>query len=520
MSPLFAAFCSGSNQERSSSIDNEKTVNLFRSTTEMQGAAKTACLLGTPGLKPLTTVAASGCRGLFTQDGRTWAVIGDQLYPVTVDAANVIVTAGASLGTILSDGALVSFASNGDGGTQLAIVGGGQLKILNLQTNVLSAAILLPLTKAPTMIGYLDAYFILAEANSPILWFSALVNGTSWDALDFFTRSTASDYVVGMRCALSRCWVFGSETSEAYEDVGDADNPFQPIKGSLFSIGLAARWGIGEGPNTLWWLGRSRTSGPAVYRLNGYGGTRISTHAIEAQLSKGRTLTDAETLVYEQEGHLFCAFSCPSVGDFGLTPVWDESEQQWHHRSAWNSALAREELWRPRGHACVGNLHLVGSRDSGAIWALDLDTYDDDGQILRAVRRAPYLGAESVVSFVDKFELGVEPGVGLQIPDISGGYFALADGPTLWAASLAEGTPGTARDATVELRVSKDAGKTWFSAGAASFGQAGEYDHRTMWTRLGQARIDRLIFEIIQTDAVRRVLGPGCWLTFTAGRQS
>lgn len=518
MSPLFAAFCSGSNTERSTAIDAEKTINLFRSTTEMQGAAKTATLLGTPGLKPLTTVATSDGRGLFTQDGRTWTVVGNQLYPVTVDALNVVVTAGATLGTIPDNGEPVSFASNGDGGTQLAIVGGGQLKILNLQTNVLSDAVVLPLTKAPTMIDYIDGYFILAEAQSPILWFSALVNGMAWDALDFFTRSTASDYVVGMKCALSRCWVFGSETSEAYEDVGDADNPFQPIKGSLFPIGLAARWGIGTGPKTLWWLGRSRTSGPAVYRLDGYGGTRISTHALEAQLAKARTLTDVETLVYEQEGHLFCAFSCPSIGDAGLTPVWDEAEQQWHERAAWNSALGRFELWRPRGHAFVGQLHLVGSRDSGSIWALDLDTYDDDGEILRAVRRAPYLGNENEWAFIDAFELGVEPGVGLQIADVSGGYFALADGPTLWAASLAAGTPGTARDATVALHVSKDLGKTWFSAGAASFGQAGEYDNRTIWTRLGRARIDRLCFEVVQTDAVRRVLGPGAWIRLTPGK--
>jgi hypothetical protein len=286
--------------------------------------------------------------------------------------------------------------------------------------------------------------------------------------------------------------VFGSETSEAYEDVGDADNPFQPIKGSLFPIGLAARWSIGAGPKTLRWLGTSHVSGPAVYRLDGYGGTRISTHALEAQLATATTLADAEALDFEQDGHLFYALTCPSIGDAGVTPVWDETEQQWHERAAWNTALGRFEMWRARGHAFVHQVHLVGSRDSGAIWALDLDTYDDEGQILRAVRRAPYLSAENVWGFLDRFELGVENGVGL--------------------------VSGQGSDPTIELRVSKDSGNTWDSAGTARLGPMGAYDDRTVWTRLGRARLDRLVFEVVITDPVKRVIGPGAWLQVTPGK--
>lgn len=460
MGTLFAAFCGGSNTERSRTMDDQKTTNLYRTTVEAQGAAKTAYLLGTPGLKPRTTVATSPGRGLFSQDGRTWTVVGDQFYPLAVDLTTGVVTAGASLGTIPNDGAPVSWASNGDGGQQLAIVGGGVLKVLNLVTNVLSAGIVLPLTKAPVMIGYLDGYFVLSEANSPILWFSAIENGSSWDALDFFTRSTASDHVVGMVCANSRVWVMGSETSEAYEDVGDADNPFQPIKGSLFQIGCAGPWTISVGVNTLRWVGRSARSSPAIYRLDSYSGTRITTHAIDADLGKATTLLDAEAFTYEQDGHLFYALTCPSLGVAGVTKVYDETEQQWHDRSRWNTTLGREEMWRVRGHACVGLQHLVGSRDSGSIWALDLDTYDDDGAILRAVRRAPYLGSANDWAWLDRIELGCEVGVGLAltattayptgvIADGAIGYWRLGDafGATTAADSSSGGHPGTVNGA-------------------------------------------------------------------------
>jgi hypothetical protein len=117
----------------------------MRSTVEADGAAKTAYLLGTPGQRRLGVVATVSCRGRLTQDGRTWAVVGAVLYEETFDPITGAATATAR-GAIVNDGLPVSMASNGNGGQQLAIVGGGQLKILNLLTNVLSAAVVLPLT--------------------------------------------------------------------------------------------------------------------------------------------------------------------------------------------------------------------------------------------------------------------------------------------------------------------------------------------------------------------------------------
>src|SRR6185295_13360069 len=430
---LFAAFVGGSNPERSLTLDAEQTINLYRSTVEAPGTPKQAYLVGTPGLRPLGTVPRVRGRGVFTQDGRTWCVVGYTLYELTFGPFVAI-----ERGRIADDGLPVSWASNGDGGGQLAIVGGGELKILTLATNVLSAAIALPLTKAPRMIGFLDGYFVLSEADSLQGWFSNLENGLIWDALDFFTRSTASDHIVAMCCANSRVWIFGGETFEAYEDVGDADNPFQPIKGSLCPIGIAAAWSLSVDVGTVRWLGQSTRGGAVVYRLEGYTGTRISTHALDARLATATTLSDCEGLTYEQDGHLFYALTCPSLGIAGETHVVDETEKAWHGRSAWNQALGRAERWRVRGHAFVGTTHVVLSWDSGSIWALDLATYDDDGAILRASRRAPYLGAENVVASIDRFELGVEPGVGLNA--------------------------GQGSDPQVELLVSKDSAKTWFSA--------------------------------------------------------
>jgi hypothetical protein len=484
--PLFTGFCGGSNAEASSVIDAELTVNLYRTTVETEGAAKAAYLRGTPGLRRTVTViaGASACRGVFYQDGRAQAVIGATLYELGIDPASGDVVGASVIGPIRDDGLPVSFATNGDGGNQLVICGGGQLKLFNLATNVLSAAIALPLVNPPQFVGFMDGYFVLSERGSIRFWFSAIENGLLWDALDFVSRSTASDRIIATMCANSRVWVFGSETGEAYEDVGDADNPFE--------IGLAAPYSLSLGVSTLRWIGRSRTSGLAVYRLDGYAGTRISTHAIEAGLARATTVADAEAFTYTQQGHQFYAITLPSIGVAGDTIVLDEIEHAWHHRRAWNPTLSQEEAWRVRGHAFTGRRHVVGTRDAGILCALDLETYDDDGAILRARRRAPYLGAENTYASIDRFELGTEPGVGL-----NSGQGSLPQ---------------------AELFLSRDGAKTWVSAGLATLGAMGQYGARVLWTQLGQARIDRLVFEVVITDPVKRLIGPGAWIGVTPGR--
>jgi len=494
---LFAAFCGGSNTERSLAIDAEQTTNLFRATVEAQGAAKSATLVGTPGTRQLGEVVTGdptvAGRGVFTQDGVSWTVLGGGLYEVTVNPWTATFR-----GFVADDHQPVSWASNGDvmlltadppPPPQLAFVSGGNLYVLDRLTNIL-ALVALPLMNAPRQIGFIDGYFVLLERDSP-RWYFTFGSALVWDALDVIVRQTASDNFVALAVANNRVWGFGSETSEAFEDVGDEDTPFQPIKGSLFQIGCAAPWSVSIGVNTLRWLGRSSRGGAMVYRLDGYGGARISTHAIEQALEKAATLVDCEALTYDQDGHLFYALTCPSVGTNGWTPVWDETEQQWHKRSWWNQALAREEAWRVRGHAYIGATHLVGSRDSSVMWALDLETYDDAGALLRAARRAPYLGADNGWVFLDEIELGIESGSGLNL--------------------------GQGRDPQALLNISTDSGKTWTSAGMAPLGKMGETEASCIWRRCGRARLDRLVLEVVITDPVKRVLGPGLWIRATPG---
>jgi hypothetical protein len=169
---------------------------------------------------------------------------------------------------------------------------------------------------------------------------------------------------------------------------------------------------------------------------------------------------------------------------------WDASTQLWHERSSRNVDLGEDQMWRVRG-ICSPNALICGDWTTGNIYELSLDVFEEDGSMIRRVRRAPYLSDSNQWAFLDQVELGAQVGVGL--------------------------AAGQGSDPHVALNISRDAGHTWESAGFASLGMMGDYDARAIWVMLGRVRLDRLVLEIVQTDPVRCVWGPGLYVRVSPG---
>lgn len=483
---LWPQFISGAYRARSPIAANEALVNAYVETIDAASEAKRAFLFGTPGRLPKVTAGTVICRGEWSQDGLTVAVIGGTVYTVNTTAWTV-----TACGTVANDGALVSMASNGRGGEQLGIVSAGRFYILNLSTLAIQA-ITLPLSNDAVVMAFMDGYFLLLERDTVRIWFSALENGTLWDALDFFARSQTSDNNVGMVVMHGRLWVFGSQTSERYYDSGDVDNPFVPYPGSILQEGATSWAAITVSGESVIWLsqdnqGRARIVGCG----DGTNVQPISTPAIDYALNSYPRLTDVEVVAYEQEGHSFVAFTCPSAQPAGVTWCVDLREQQWHQRSGWDDDLGLEYRWGVRAIVQTDGGLLAGDYQSGVLSLLDPDTFTDNGATIQRRRRGPYPSSDNQWIFLDQIELGVQPGVGL--------------------------VTGQGSDPEVLLRLSRDGGQTWTNALPTKLGKLGEYLTRVIWRRLGRVRADRLVVEISQTDPVRMAWGPGLWLTVTPG---
>ena len=488
--PLWPQFCGGAYTTRSANLDSESCINLFFESLDSSTNPKKGVLYGTPGLIPLVTVTDTICRGMFSHNGRHFAVVGSTLYELTLTGSGPTMTATATnRGSVTTDGRPVYFASNGDGGNQMAIVSNGKLYIFTLSTNVLSAAIVLPLTNAAGAIVFINGRFVLLEVNTLKLWFSALEDGATWNALDFFSRSQTSDRVVGMVVLHDQIKVFGTKTSEIFYNAGEADYPFLPYPGSIGQDGAVAAAGctiIGE---TVVWLSKNEWDLVRVMSAGAGEAQVISTPAVEFALASYSTVTDVETLAYEQEGHPFVSFTFPTAD---VTWTYDVREKLWHQRARWNSSANTLHRWIARGTCAPGSqVTLVGDYNTGDLYILSMDRFDDNCARIKRVRRAPYLSTENQWLFLDQVELGLQAGVGTSV------------------------TPAP----QVNLRISRDYATTFSASLPAAMGASGAVQTRAIWRRLGRVRSDQLVLEVSQTDAVRAVYGPGLWLRVTAGSE-
>lgn len=481
---LFAAFCGGTYVELSETIGADEAVNVMLYTRQVQGSAKQGTLYGTPGLLRVGTATEIVCRGWFEEDGLTLAVYGDTLY--SVDTTDPLALAFTILDTIGTDGALVSIASNGKGGDQIGIVSAGDLYVLDTGT-LLVSTVTLPFTGPGTLV-FIDGYGLLNQLDSPVIWFSALEDLTTWDALDFFTRSGTSDNVVALAVNKSRVVALGSATSTLFYDSGDTDTPFLPFPESVTQWGLVSATALVINGDIGYALMRLGNGTPQMVRFGPELSPQvISTPPIDLLLEAG-DVSDAEVFVYTQMNHTFACLTCPSL-DAPNTFCFDVNEKLWHKRAGWSTLLGDFARWRARACVAINGYVYVGDYGTGAVYALDLNTYDDDGEILMALRRAPYLGSEAQWAFLDQVQLGIQAGVG----------------------------NADASDPQVMLRISRDGASTWVDAGEASLGAVGEYDTRACWRMLGRVRQDLLVIEVRQSDAAKRVFGPGLWLRFSAG---
>jgi len=373
---VFPGFCGPTARVRSLTQDCERTINFYEESAPGTPKAKTR-LQATPCVSPHVVLNDGPIRGQFTQDGRAWAVSGSALYEVYANQ-------NADLrGTAESDGKPATFASNGTNGNQLAIVSNGKLYVLDLTTNAIQQITTPDFVATPCeMIVTSDGYLLALKAQSNLFQISALEDFTTWDALDVYEVSIVSEQLRALAESHREIWAFGSQTTTVYADVGDADNPFQPIPGVKINQGIGAPYSVQSLDNTLYWLGGNEHGTRIVYRAKGYTPERISDHAVEFALNQYPRVDNAIGWSYQDEGHAFYVLYLPSPPDptkpmDHTTWVYDVAENAWHERGIFDPVALR---WTPelgRNHIFAFGHHLIGDPFSGAIYRYSLDSYGD-----------------------------------------------------------------------------------------------------------------------------------------------
>lgn len=461
----FKHFVGPAYQSQSPLADSERCINLYPEVMESGGAAASTALYPCPGFTSFTTFAEGQIRGMFAQDGRCFAVVGFKFYEVFSDGTS------AERGSVALDGNPATISSSGDAGGELFITSGDNGYIFTLATDTLSASVL----TGVTMGAYLDGYFLALDAATSTLKVSGLLAGSTWDPTQVAQRTQGSDTWQAMVVNYAYIWLWGSQTTEVWQNLGTFPFPFAPVPNGFLTNGTAAAFSAANLGTSVVWL-QANTQGDAmVLRSDGLSGLRISTHAVEFAIQGYAQVSDAVAMTYQDQGHEFYVLTFPSAN---VTWVYDASTQTWHQRGFWNGPQNRFDAYRPLFHVQAFNAHLVGDRLTGTLYTMANDVYTDvTGDGIRRLRACPHVVKDQRFVTYPQLIVLLQTGIGLS------------------------GT-GQGSDPECMLRYSNDDGRTWSNEVTAKAGKLGEFFTRVLFNRLGQARGGSRVFEWSATDPV------------------
>jgi len=402
-------------------------------------------LFGTPGLTQVASASdISNCRGAHEMNGVPYFVIDGKLY--SMSASYVLTDHGQIDGS-----GRVSMADNGT--QMLVLVPGGNGYIYNHVTDSFAQITDADFTANgnPQQVVYIDGYFCLTTDSKKFI-VSALNDGLSYNALDFGTAESDPDEIVAPVVFKNQLFIGGSQTIEAFQNIGGADFPFQRT-GLFLSKGISSPFSIQSIQDTFVFVGAGANESPAIWALSGNSVAKISTTAIDKELSAltEDQVKDIYSWAYADKGAYFVGFALPET-----TLVYDAISKRWHERKS----LVNGSLGAYRVNALIRAYNELWAGDfvDGRIGRVSQDIYTEYGNnILRTIVTQPF--QNNMESFVlPELELTVESGVG----------------------------NSDAMDPKVGLERSTD-GKLWSDARYRSIGKTGEYNRRVIWNRNGRA---------------------------------
>jgi hypothetical protein len=291
----------------------------------------------------------------------------------------------------------------------------------------------------------------------------------------FSLKDSSTDNLVTLMEQNRELWLIGERTTEVWFNNGGTNFAFERIPGVGPQIGCAAVDSIARCGQQLAWLGRNEQGQNVVVISSQYSWERISTHAIEHQISQYPLVSDAIGYGYEEEGHLFYMLTFPTAD---ATWCYDFSSGFWHQRASYDPNAGVFHRHRSNCFMDFSDVRMVGDYQTGQMHQMSRKYFTDAGNPLRCVRRTPHLWVKDSRErlFFSQLQIEFTPGVGLQV--------------------------GQGSNPQVMLRWSNDGGFTWSSEYWVTIGKAGETKNRAIWRALGRAR-DR-VWEINYTDPTQR----------------
>ena len=397
-----------------------------------------------PGLNLFQTVGTGPIYAMETVPGFLYVVSGGYFYRLHADGSPT-----ENLGFIgVTDAPTIAVGSY-----QVVVVSPPNAYVANHSITALhqitTGAGNFPVDGASS-VSYIDGYFAFTSMTGDYFFVSKLLDGNTFNSLDYATSERRPDYVQHGVAHNGELWLFGQDSSVVWYNAGAANFPLRERTGSVLEQGVGSSNTIVALDNSLFWLGTDRI----IYRSQGYQARRISNHAIEEVLTRYGDLRDINACGFLFEGHAFYSITMPSVAGNGRTFIYDGATQMWHERS---SAASGAGIWRVRTSVQFGPYLLLGDSANGNLYDVYPDMGTDNGVTIPRFMVLPPIITHGQRAFMSRLEIEMEVATA--------------------------GAPGT-----VLLDWSNDGGLTFTAPRSLSTGVAGSFKARVATTRLGSFR--------------------------------
>jgi hypothetical protein len=299
------------------------------------------------------------------------------------------------------------------------------------------------------LVGASRAITIRADTEK-FYWSDVL--SSNIDALSFATAESQPDRLKDALFIDDVLILFGAETVEFWPNTGDANLPFQPLEGRVFERGIKATGCAVQFGTTFAWVTDANQvclSDPESIISN------AGLEALVADSSSVRLWT------FLLEGTEFLALRLDT-----RTFVYSLRSKLWSEFASYGATN-----WLPSCYA--GGV--FGSSADGTTLAWGDAHLDLDGVMERRFRAGAVLTSGAVA--INNLLLRADPG---NTPYLSGDY----------------------TDPAIEVRFSRDAGRTWGAWRSTSLGEQGSYARRVQWTACGTYGQPGVFAEFRLTDPV------------------
>lgn len=473
---------SGAYSARGLSANAQRCINLYQEVNPPEtDAPQPMSHYPRAGLKALMALAGGRGRGVFAvSTGQLYAVAGTNVY--SVDRY----WQATQIGQIANGNNPVSISDNGV--TALLVDGSNVGYQITLATNAF--AIVVDPTGTfvgATRVDFADTFmaFNFPGTNG---WGTTLGNQISFNAFLQAAKDSYPDKIQTLAFNLRQMWLIGTDTSEVWYLAGGSTQEtfaYAEWPQTMINYGTPAPYSLAQADVNLFWLSHNRQGRGIFVKTVGYGVEAISTRAIEDELSKYPTLTDCIAYSYQQAGHTLVVFNFPTADK---SWAYDLSTKQWHER-AWIDNNGQFHRERVSFAAAAYDTTIGQDWQTGELYAIDLNTYTDNGQPIVCLRSFPHeigdLKEITHTGFVVDVAAGTLSGSGELDQTMSpwNAGFNAGFGPIV-----------TTEGPMINMRYSNDGGGTWSNYRRKGLLSAGHYRSMMRYRGLGMAR-DR-VYEV------------------------